>query len=153
MPTTPTPVSALPAAPDRGDRATFSSRAVAMFAALKDAFVPQTNALGNATFLNAAEALASAIAAAASAFDAAIYAANAASATGAAMWVSGASYPTVGTPVWSPLNRLIYRRIVPGAGTTDPSLDPTNWASVGVIPQPPAPAGSNVFLATNFGAF
>ena len=152
MPTTPIPISALPDPPDREDTSTFSPRAMALAAALKDHFVGEVNASAAVTNANAMEALASSLAAAASAYDSAIFAANAAAATGAAMWVSGASYPTVGIPVWSPANRLIYRRIVAGAGTIDPSLDPTNWAPVGVVPQPVAPVGSNIFLATTFGA-
>ncbi|MCB8748314.1 hypothetical protein LHU53_15545 [Rhodoferax sp. U2-2l] len=51
----------------------------------------------------------------------------AASATGAAKWVSGTTY-AVGVVVWSPANSRTYRRTVAGSGTTDPSLDPTNWS-------------------------
>lgn len=151
MRTTPTLISALPAAPDRADRATFSGRAVAMFTALKEVFVGEVNAIASNVNTNAGEAATSAANAAAAEFNANIAAANAASSAGAAMWVSGTSY-TLGAAVWSLSNKLIYRRIVAGAGATDPSADATNWALVGVIPQPAAPAGSNVFLATNFGA-
>ena len=48
---------------------------------------------------------------------------------GAAKWVSGTTY-ALGAAVWSPVDRTIYRRIVAGAGTTDPSSDATNWASI-----------------------
>ena len=48
---------------------------------------------------------------------------------GAAKWVSGTTY-ALGAAVWSPVDRTIYRRIVAGAGTTDPSADTTNWASI-----------------------
>jgi hypothetical protein len=48
---------------------------------------------------------------------------------GAAKWVSGTTY-SLGAAVWSPVDRTIYRRIVAGAGTTDPSSDTTNWASI-----------------------
>lgn len=151
MPTTPAPITALPAAPDRGDRSTFSSRAVAMFTALKDVFVGEVNAIATATYLNAQDAYNASTAAATSAQNAATAEANAAAASGAAMWVSDTTY-ALGAAAWSPIDRLVYRRIIAGAGATDPSLDATNWASMGVIPQPPAPAGANIFLATTFGA-
>lgn len=41
-------------------------------------------------------------------------------------WVSGTNY-TEGDVVWSPIDFEAYRRKVTGAGTTDPSLDTTNW--------------------------
>lgn len=151
MPTAVVPIDAMPDAPDRADRANLSRKSTAAFTALKDAFVPQTNALGNATFLNAQDAYNAATAAATSALNAATAEANAAAASGAAMWVSDTTY-ALGAAAWSPIDRLVYRRIIAGAGVTDPSLDATNWASMGVIPQPPAPAGANIFLATTFGA-
>ena len=49
-------------------------------------------------------------------------------------WVSGTTY-FINNVVISPANSGIYRRITPGAGTIDPSLDTTNWASVS-IPSP-----------------
>lgn len=67
MPTSPTPIDALPAAPDRADRATFSARATAMFDALKNAFVSQCNAIATNVFNNATEAATSATNAATSA--------------------------------------------------------------------------------------
>jgi hypothetical protein len=42
-------------------------------------------------------------------------------------WVSGTTY-TEGSVVWSPVSYLSYRRKTTGGGTTDPSLDGTNWA-------------------------
>lgn len=149
MPTTPTPITALPAAPDRGDRATFSSRAVAMFAALKDVFVGQVNAIATVTNTNATEAATSATSAATSEYNAGVHAANAAAASGAPMWVSGTTY-TLGAPAWSPANRLVYRRIVAGAGSTDPSTDPANWAVMGVIGLPiVAVSGTTATAAPN----
>jgi hypothetical protein len=53
----------------------------------------------------------------------------AALALGAVVWTSGATY-AVGVTRYSPLNQRTYRRTVAGAGTTDPSLDPTNWQPV-----------------------
>jgi len=122
MPTNPTPITALPAAPDRADRATFSARAVAMFDALKNVFVGEANALGAATYSNAVQAAASATSAQSNA-------SLVAEAAGAQPWVSGTSY-IVGNAVWSPANRLIYRRTVAGAGITDPSADSANWALI-----------------------
>lgn len=51
----------------------------------------------------------------------------AAASLSAALWVSGTTY-TAGVVVYSPIDKFNYRRKVTGAGTTDPSNDPTNWA-------------------------
>lgn len=51
----------------------------------------------------------------------------AAASLSAAVWVSGTTY-TAGVVVYSPIDKFNYRRKVTGAGTTDPSNDPTNWA-------------------------
>lgn len=48
-------------------------------------------------------------------------------------WVPNTNY-TVGKHVRSPLNFQTYRRLIEGAGTTDPSLDATNWTPAGVSP-------------------
>lgn len=42
------------------------------------------------------------------------------------VWVSGTSY-TAGQVRYSPADFLSYRRKTNGAGTTDPSMDATNW--------------------------
>ena len=47
----------------------------------------------------------------------------------ASIWVSGQTY-AIGVVRFSPINFLSYRRKTAGAGTTDPSLDSTNWALV-----------------------
>lgn len=60
----------------------------------------------------------------------AVSAANAAAAVDAlanAVWVSGTSY-TAGQVRYSPIDFYSYRRKTNGAGTTDPSQDPANWA-------------------------
>ncbi|MBY0499998.1 MAG: hypothetical protein K2P74_10390 [Nitrosomonas sp.] len=44
-----------------------------------------------------------------------------------AAWVSGTTY-TAGQVRYSPIDFFSYRRKTNGAGTTDPSLDPANWA-------------------------
>lgn len=44
------------------------------------------------------------------------------------IWVSGATY-AIGQQVVSPASYKVYTRKTSGAGTTDPSLDSTNWTS------------------------
>lgn len=134
MPTSPPSIDALPTAPDRADRATFSARATAFFAALKDAFVGQVNALASNAYTNAVDAFNSAVAALTSANNAAASAATAVSAAGATIWVSGTTY-AIGDVRYSPANQRIYRRKTAGAGTTDPSADSTNWGVVSTDPQ------------------
>lgn len=63
-----------------------------------------------------------------------VAAANAAAANGGQLWVSGTTY-AVNYLVYSPLNRRSYRRLITGAGTTDPSLDPTNWGLLSVVAE------------------
>lgn len=53
-------------------------------------------------------------------------AAGSALVAGAVAWVSGTTY-AVGDARYSPINMQTYRRVISGAGTTDPSLDTTNW--------------------------
>ncbi len=150
MPTTPVPITALPAAPDRADRSTFSARAVAMFTALKDVFVGEVNAIAITANTNATEAAASALAAAGSETIASAAATSAAASAGAAAWVSGTTY-ALGDVRWSPANRLLYRRIVAGAGTTDPIADAVNWALHGAgylgVPQNTQSAAYTLALA------
>lgn len=134
MPTSPPTVDALPTAPDRSDRATFSARATAMFAALKDAFVGQVNALASNVYANAVDAAASATASSTSAGNSATSAATAVAAAGAPIWVSGTTY-AIGDVRYSPANQKIYRRKTAGAGVTDPSADSTNWGIVSTDPQ------------------
>jgi hypothetical protein len=56
-------------------------------------------------------------------------AAAATSSANASIWESGQTY-AIGVVRFSPINFLSYRRKTAGAGTTDPSLDVTNWAIV-----------------------
>jgi hypothetical protein len=104
-------ITALPTPPSRNDPANFAAQADAFLGALPN-FGNEANAL-------AVEAQQSVIEAEAAAA-AAIAGAN------APKWVSGTTY-TEGTIVWSPSNYLSYRRKTTGSGTTDPSLDSTNW--------------------------
>jgi hypothetical protein len=140
MPTSPTPITSLPTAPSRADPANFAVRADAFLGAL-GTFGTQANALGTNAYNNAVEAATSASNASTSA-TAAANSANAASAASAAInvtanvtaWVSGTSY-LLGAVVYSPVNFQNYRRIVAGAGTTDPSADLVNWRAVGFGPS------------------
>ena len=119
------PITALPAAPaPTDDRATFSSKAFALAAAL-DTFTTEANALQ--VDVNAAETAAGVSADDAAAAQVAAEAAAAQSAFSASVvkWVSGTTYAE-GVQAWSPINKVTYRRAVAGAGTTDPPLDPTN---------------------------
>lgn len=128
MATAPTPVTVAPTAPDRTDRPNFSVRATAWAVYQKDHLVPEMNALGTNVYNNALSAATDAAAAAASAISAGA-SATAAAIAGAPIWVSGTTY-AIGDPRYSPANQRIYRRLTTGAGTTDPSADPTNWAVV-----------------------
>lgn len=109
---TPPSVTALPTPPSTASPSTFDSRADAFLTALPT-FQTETDALAANVFANATDAAASATAAA----------------TIATSWVSGTTY-VIGDVRWSPANFGTYRRKTAGAGTTDPSLDATNWASV-----------------------
>jgi hypothetical protein len=114
-------ITPLPTPPSRDDPANFATRADAFLGALPD-FATEANDL--AVDVNDDAVVAAASASTASA------AANAAVATAnATQWVSGTTY-AIGNVVWSPINALSYRRITSGAGTTDPSADPTNWTQI-----------------------
>ena len=131
-----TTISALPTPPSRSDPANFAARGDAFLGALPT-FVTETNAVASEVNTNAANAETSAATATTKASQAAASAAaalqsvaDAAAVAGATQWVSGTTY-AIGNVVWSPLSYLNYRRKTAGAGTTDPSLDSTNWASIG----------------------
>lgn len=67
MPTAPTPITALPAAPSTSDPSTFSAKADALLGALVTPFVGEANAVATNAYNNAVEAAAAAIATAADA--------------------------------------------------------------------------------------
>lgn len=122
-----TPISSLPAAPDRTQPSTFSTRADALVSALST-FVAETNAAGDYIDGVGTAVDADASAAATSASEAA--ASAAAASQEAAEWVSGASY-TEGDVVWSPVDYNSYRAKTTHSGVaTDPSSDTTNWAGL-----------------------
>jgi hypothetical protein len=125
MATQPPEIDPFPPEPQRGNKDTFAD----LFDGVITWFGNSVSKIGQAcqaAYQNAVEAAASALAAAASA-DAAVTAA------GAVQWVSGTSY-VKGKVVWSPLNARTYRRLVAGAGTTDPSLDKANWTTLSFEP-------------------
>lgn len=126
-------ITPLPPAPEPTDStAQFNAKSFAWVAAL-DNFTTEANALQDnvnsletATANSASQAASSAVLADGYA-DAALASAQAAAAnTNAPLWVSGTTY-AVGFLVYSPANGRTYRRRTAGAGTTDPSLDATNW--------------------------
>lgn len=137
-----TTITALPTAPDRSDPTTFSDRGDALLGALAT-FVSETNTVAGECVANAATAttqaglattngaaqVALATAQADAAADSAAAAANSALIAGAVVWVSGTTY-AIGDARYSPITFLTYRRKTSGAGTTDPSLDSTNWELV-----------------------
>lgn len=112
------PISALPTPPSRQDPTNFNDRADAFLGALP-LFQSEANTLQTDVNSKQTQAATSATNADASAL-------AAASTAGASIWVSGTTY-AVGNNRFSPLNFLTYRRKTAGAGTTDPSLDSTNW--------------------------
>jgi hypothetical protein len=150
MPTSPTPITELPTPPSRSDPANFASRGDSFLGALPT-FRTETNNVATNAFNNAVEAEADAVAAAASEAAAAAsatlasnMASSAAASAGASAWVSGTTY-SAGAVVYSAINFRGYRRRTTGAGTTDPSLDTTNWAAM--VPDP----GAEHFILQSFG--
>lgn len=128
-------VSNLPTGPSTADPANFDSRADAFLAAVP-AYQTQMNAVAGQINENTAwtsdKALEAQTAATAAAVAAAASQANAnaaATSAGAIAWVSGTTY-AIGNARWSPVSRLVYRRITAGAGTIDPSLDISNWERI-----------------------
>ena len=116
-------ISYFPTPPTRVDTLNFRERADAFLSQFNQ-FVEEANA--NTNYLTA---VASAVV---ENMNTTI--ANATAAQGfanAVKWVSGTTY-TQGSAVYSPANYQTYRRITNGAGTTDPSLDETNWVNIQV---------------------
>jgi len=147
--TTPPIPASLPTPPSVASPSDFDTKADAFNAALA-LFQTDTNAVAANAYANAVESKTQADIAVEQAAAAASSASTAAAAAGASLWVSGTNY-TKGTPVISTVNVLLYRRLIAGGGTTDPSLDTTSWALA--VPMTPASiATSSVFLSTNFGA-
>lgn len=131
------PVAVPPAAlplPAPEDRATFTARKLEQLRWANEDLAPGVLDLAQAAYDNALDAQGSATAAAASAVSAAASNAAAAATTNVVKWISGTSYGE-GVTTWSTITYLTYRRTSssPGASTTDPSLDPTRWASLAPV--------------------
>ena len=140
--TPPPTLTAPPTAPSRADSANFAARGDAFLGWFATAWDDLVDTLAN-VYGNAVDAYNSAVAAAASVIAAAAQAANAlanaqaaassaqaaATSAGATLWISGTTY-AIGEIRRSPADFRVYGRRTVGAGTTDPSADPTNWAPV-----------------------
>lgn len=129
-----TPIDAMPTAPSLSDLPNFDTEADAFLPAM-NTFGTQANALATVTYSNAQDAYSNAVIALAQAAAAAASAASSAASAGVVIWVSGSTYAT-GVCVFSPTNYITYRRksASTGSSTTDPSADPTRWASLFLIP-------------------
>lgn len=135
-------ITPLPTPPSRDDPANFAARGDAFLGALPD-FASEANALAVDVNDDALSSASNAASASASALAASASATAAAAASNATAWVSGTTY-TAGAVVYSTVNYLSYRRKTTGGGTTDPSADSTNWAS---LLADPAPFSSSTSLA------
>ena len=131
-------IAALPTPPNRQDPSTFEDRADNFLGALPQ-FGDEANVL--AASLNSIEANSAASATAAklsennsktSELNSLANAQNAAASNNAPKWVSGTTY-IAGQIAWSPVNGRIYKRLITGAGTIDPSADVTNWVLLSVV--------------------
>lgn len=120
------------------DATTATTKAAEALASATSAATSATNAASSASSAassassastSASTATTQATNASASATAAATSATVAVSASGAVLWVSGTTY-AVGFVVYSPITFRTYRRKVAGAGTTDPSIDATNWGAL-----------------------
>jgi len=114
--------------PTRADPINFVVRADAFLTALPT-FATEANLLQVDVNTKATNAATSATNSSNSAIAAAASNASAVATAGVTKWVSGTTYAQ-GQNAWSPINFYTYRRKVAGAGTTDPSLDLTNWILV-----------------------
>lgn len=110
-----TTVTALPAAPSRGQSPSSFIVSADAFVSALPTMVTQINQVASEVNANADRAQSNAEAAAAT--------------SGAVPWVSGTTYAK-NDAVISQVNFQTYRRKVAGGGTTDPSSDPTNWAAL-----------------------
>jgi hypothetical protein len=122
----PPEIDAFPPPPQRGNKETFAD----LFDAVITWFSISVSKVGQACL----SAYQNAVAAALSASSAEAAAEAATFASGAAQWVSGTTY-TKGKVVWSVANGRTYRRLIAGAGTTDPAADRVNWVILSSEPD------------------
>lgn len=140
--TSPPPITPSPAAPDRADRNTFSSRATTWADWLKNNAVSEIAAVATNVYANAVDAYGSSVASAASAAASqnsaqasAASASAAASVAGAAPWVNGGTYAQNACVV-SLVTFQTYRKKTASSVTTiEPSIDSVNWAVLGSSPS------------------
>lgn len=153
-------ITTLPPAPSRASDTpqSFSDKMDALLGALAG-FVSDTNTTA-ATINSQAAAVATntaltegyKLSAAASAAAAAQSVDAAAAAANATKWISGTTY-AMGDVVWSPISFFNYRRKIAGAGTTDPSIDDTNWKLLGApnsAPQQRISANTNAVSGVHY---
>lgn len=144
-PVIPPTLTAAGLSPDRADRATFVARSIARDDFIKNTQIPQLQTAITNVYNNSLEAFNSGVSATADAASSAANASAAASAATATQWVSGTTY-AVGDARWSPITKISYRRLIAGAGTTDPSADATNWAAI-VMPLAAGGTGATTAAA------
>jgi hypothetical protein len=148
--TPPPTIAPAPAPIQRGDRSTFSDRLDAFVLWLTNAVTSFGNVATNA-YNNALDCYNNAVAAASSASTASAAAGTATQTANATLWVSGTAY-VVGNNAISPLTFQTFRRKIAGAGTTDPSIDVTNWAPIITTPTStvanPQTSATDVTLAS-----
>lgn len=150
-----TPIPAAPPVPNSDDPINdFDDQWEAFNAWVSASLQPGVNAAVAEIALQALAAAASAAAAALSEIAAAAAAASAIATAGASVWISGTTY-AIGEVRWSPANLQSYRRSTAGAGTTDPSLDTTNWVRLGDTSGLGSPIASaaTVVLNSSLGDF
>lgn len=123
--------AALPTPPSTSRPLTFDAEGDAFLAAWP-AFQTEMQAAKDNVFENTEITYDNAVETAANAVAVAANTALAAGYAGATVWVSGTTY-AVDVVRYSPINQRSYRRIITGAGTTDPSADATNWALIDIL--------------------
>lgn len=147
MQTSPEPIAALGTPPSSAVPTTFATLADALLSAFPT-LVTQINAAILNCYNNAVDCYNNAVATLSNknAVDSNTALVQAAASGG--VWVSGAAY-TAGDTRWSPANGRIYRRkTTSSAGTTDPSVDTTNWLFISPIMRQVTEARATVAIAT-----
>lgn len=146
-----TPIPALPPAPaPTDDRASFTAKSFAMYAALPDT-IAGMNMLGGQVrdYADAVSSNAAQVAADRQVVD--MNTALVANYAGASPWAAG-TYAQ-GAVVYSNVNQRLYRKTTASSATaTDPSADPTNWTLVNAM-VPFTPVTTSTQLAVSGGRY